>query len=518
MSETLNIYPASTKIYTTEGMFFGVPDAKEEVPENHGLTQFYEDVHEIRERLKHEIYIVSGRKGCGKTAFFRYIENLSEKRYEIHCKSFLPKDYELEKLVQKIDPQLVNNYKLLYEWIILVNFTEMILEVNKGAIADAIVDLAKFWKLNSGHLSITSLALASSSSEGGKDIQLGIWDSITVGLRKAFSKVYRKPEFYELLKDLRAKVTKALNYQLHENHEFFLFFDDLDENFDITSEEQCKQLISLIEEARDFNKNYLSGSTGKVVILIREDHVDRLSGHTNSFTKAKEGGRYVLNWYNPNADNSNEAKLMLRKFVNKRLHANFTKLNISMSHPEDPWLDFIDTKPNISFNYSSVFRFILSYTQCRPRDFVYLFNNISEKNFKLPLDAEAVIKLLVDYVRVAYNELEDELVNSLPKKGIRDKFKKSFAHLMELDTYSHIQVKNRIENQGLENSELYIELMVTYNIIIPFDKANKEYPHFLYPNLKVDKKKHRFKLAKWIKAYYDESYITDPNKATICFG
>lgn len=505
MASLINEYPVLKEIITTENMFLGLPEAEDEAPEKRGLNSFYEDVHDIVSKLEQETFIITGRKGCGKTAFVKYIEKKNGNNSLNHAKLFLPKDYDLEKLIQNVSEKGDSKYKLLYEWIILVCFAEMILEVNKSSFATAIKELEKFWKLNSGHLSVSKLLLEGVETESNGSYELGLFDRIKLFCSRSAKKNYKRPDYTQLIGDLRKKVNQALNYQLHEGHAFYLFFDDLDEEFDVNNVDDCKRILALINVSKLFNSKFLSGSKGKVVVMIREDLLDKMSGIDTSYTKTIVGCSFSLRWYDPIDDNSDEKKLMLRKLLNKRLAANFNKLEIDYNH-DDPWITFVDNTEKFEYNYKTAFKYILGFTQCRPRDFLYIFNKIGDHKYQLPLNDIAIKKLLTDYVDIAYNESRDELVGVLKDRTHIDSLLSICESFLSVEDFSFRQLSKRLSDKGFQEVEKYVRLLINYNIIIPI-KNDKELPHYLYPKWCGQYKDFRYKLPIWLKTHYDDRFI-----------
>lgn len=490
---------------TTYGMYIGLPDAENENPASYNMESFYEDVHQICDKLKHHTFVIKGRKGCGKTAFVNYINGLSIKDDLIHCTVSYPKDYELEKLLQKVEDKNEKKYEFLYQWIILVKFTELILAQSEYATATAIEALRTFWKNNSGHLTISDMILTEEERESSKGVE---WNPIS-WLKGAFSKSkkgsYKRPDFFQLLNDLQNRVVQALKYQMFEKHSFYVMFDDLDDKFNAKSQEDCRRLVSLIETANSFNKNYLSGCSGKVVVLIREDLLPYLSGYTNNFNRTIESCSYPLIWFDVNQDNNDEKKLMLRQFINKRLALNFDRLGYDYDK-EDPWNTFVNDTVCIEYGYRTAFTYILSFTQCRPRDLVYIFHKIGEQYFHLPLSPENIKKLLTVYTTVAFKELEDELVNLIKSKNNQQKFYDCIKKLFEEKDFTYKVMCNRLKSSGLNEDEFYAKIMITYDIVVPY-RNDVEYPYFLYPNLKGKRSDYRYRLSPWIVGYYDNDTI-----------
>ena len=53
---------------TTKGVYLGTPEAEGEIREGHGLLEFFEDYMHVIDDIATEKFIVTGRKGAGKSA------------------------------------------------------------------------------------------------------------------------------------------------------------------------------------------------------------------------------------------------------------------------------------------------------------------------------------------------------------------------------------------------------------------------------------------------------------------
>lgn len=490
---------------TTKGIYFGLPEAENESPETRGLDSFYEDVHGLMDMLKNETFIITGRKGCGKTAFVNYLKRISKDNTNIHCCEFYPKDYDLEKLILKIDEKEEKKYKLLYEWIILVRFTELILNANKSFCADAIKELNEFWNHNSGHLKIGKMLLESQDVESNVNGGFSFRSLWNLFLSKVTKRKYVRPKYTQLIDDLRKRVKQALEYPLHKGHTFYMLFDNLDEDFDVNRDDDCKKILCLLDVAKQFNNEFIDSTRGKVVVMLRDDLLDKMSGLSTSFTKTIMSCSFQLKWFDPSNDNSNEQNLFLRRLINKRLSLNFEKLDIEYNI-NDAWSSFVDNSNQVGYNYKSAFMYILGFTQCRPRDFMYIFQNVGNCDYQMPLDEVSIKKLLRNYVNIAFSEASDELVGVLENRERIKSLLQIFSEFSDMNEITFRVLSNRLKKYKFNEVDKYLRILVDYNIIIPVVN-DEEKPHYLYPNLKGQLKNYKYHLPLWLKAYFDENVI-----------
>ena len=113
-------------INTTKGVYLGTPEAEGEIREGHGLLEFFEDYMHVIEDIATEKFIITGRKGSGKSAVVRYLRENSSEENELYSATVRPSDIVLERAIHIIDE--AGQYSQLYEWIILTKFVKMLLE------------------------------------------------------------------------------------------------------------------------------------------------------------------------------------------------------------------------------------------------------------------------------------------------------------------------------------------------------------------------------------------------------
>src|SRR5215213_7937640 len=106
--------------FTTKNFFIGAPEAEAESNFNSRikLLNVFEDFLEVIPKLESEKFIITGRKGSGKSAIAEYIYLRSEDKSDIFCDFIRKSDIDIEKIVQLSKEQDVEISKeLLIEWI-----------------------------------------------------------------------------------------------------------------------------------------------------------------------------------------------------------------------------------------------------------------------------------------------------------------------------------------------------------------------------------------------------------------
>ena len=112
---------------TTDGFFFGAPEAEAEKKyEEINNVSFFDDYFEVIDEISSNKFIISGRKGTGKSAVVKYILD-NKKEDETYADVVLPKDYVLYKSAIETEDGVLITATMIWEWIVLTRFVKMIL-------------------------------------------------------------------------------------------------------------------------------------------------------------------------------------------------------------------------------------------------------------------------------------------------------------------------------------------------------------------------------------------------------
>ena len=127
----------------------------------------------------------------------------------------------------------------------------------------------------------------------------------------------------------------------------------------------------------------------RILIFLRDDIGRRLGGIDYDKNKIFGSYEYRINWYNYNDAKYDEKKLLLRKFINKRIGINFNVHGIPYNE-EDPWVTLVDNSVCEAYNNKTAFKYILDFTFYRPRDLINFFNNIGSEDLPVPLSPDSI--------------------------------------------------------------------------------------------------------------------------------
>lgn len=482
---------------TTDGFFFGAPEAEAEKKyEKKNNVSFFDDYFEVIDEISSNKFIISGRKGTGKSAVVKYI--LDNKREdETYADVVLPKDYVLYKSVIETEDGVSITATMIWEWIVLTRFVKMILDTKANRYYKEYKPLELFWKNNSGFLEIEKFDI--------KEIIKSKKNQLSIGpLKKIFSAQYSDlidyrlihAPFYKLIPALKDIVKRILSMDIFKDIEYILMFDDLDIDFNINNENDKMVLMELIRLAKEYNTSIFLQTKGKILIFIRDDVSHKMQTVATDTSKVFGSYEYPLKWYTHEIGDDDYKNNRIMQFVNRRLQINFDALNIAYDK-DNPWNSFIEH--NWDVYEKPPFRYFLDFTFYRPRDFINMFKDLGSKKYQLPLSPANAKTILREYTRTNYTEISNELkimfseseVNNIKcvLKCIAEEAPVSFNRVLELLRINH-----------LENS--VINSLVEYNLLIPQDENRNQF--FSYREMAIDEslENYKYALPKSVYAYY----------------
>ena len=457
-------------INTTKGVYLGTPEAEGEIREGHGLLEFFEDYMHVIEDIATEKFIITGRKGSGKSAVVRYLRENSSEENELYSATVRPSDIVLERAIHIIDE--AGQYSQLYEWIILTKFVKMLLETRDVHTTEEYRALERFQAKNSGLLNVDDWDTVNFEKGDSRLINFSALKSVfSAEFGKTLKTTGIKAHFIKFIATLREIVIKMLHFEGLSRFDFLVLFDDLDINFKLSRDEDKYRLLDLIRVTKLYNTEHLKGTKGKILIFIRDDVSDQLNGIAADKGKIFSSYETRLSWYD-HLDIDHEESTLLRKFINKRIQLAFDFLGRSYD-AFDPWKNIVDNTPCREYNDNTAFKYILDFTFYLPRDLLLIFKDLEKKELPLPMKPTDVKALLKEYVRRKKEEIEDELTIQFEN---RDSINQLMAALKELSNRNNYKMKDVLDqlNQFGLNENVFL-VLVDYNLLIPKDNKGKLY-------------------------------------------
>lgn len=482
-----------TKMGTTKGFYFGKPEAEAEFS-IHGqtLAEYFEDFFDVKSKIAEGRFIISGRKGVGKSAIAQHFINAaSNPDNDLYTIKISPKDIELNKLIQGL-PDV--DISLFFEWSILTKLIKLLIDADLSDTARHISDLKKFYDRNMGVVNIANYKVEEMSlkTEVGVDIFRNKFGGIIS--RKIKDARLKNAPFYDFIPILREILQQVLAYDVYKDCNFILEFDELD--LDFKARADSDKILKLIRVAREYNTSYFKNSPFKLLIFIRDDIKDYMS--SSDKTKLFDSYEYNISWYNYDTHIRDEKELLLRKFINKRIKTNFDKLGLSYNRI-DPWISLFDSQERK--DGKTLFEYILDYTFYRPRDFINLLSPLGELEYNYPLNGNAVTALINKMAQKTMGDIEDELSILYDGDYIQTIKRLLNDIAMSHPPVSFAKITEIFKRHGVDIEVLHV--LIDYDIII---LSKKGYFLHRYREQKIEDRieNYEFSLHKAIYVYFNK--------------
>lgn len=460
----------------TTNFFIGSPEAEAESTMNSKvqLDEVFEDFLNILEKLQNEKFIISGRKGSGKSAIAEKIYSISKDNAEYFCDFIKKGDIDIEKITQlSSESDTLISQELLIEWIILTKIINQLISNQGISNQKEIQDLKIFLKKNSGFIDIKSNQIEEVIQNKGWEINVDYFKRfLSAKFGNRFDIKSGKAPFYKLLPHLKATVKELfLNTQNKDNH-YILIFDDLDIGFNSKSDSNIQTLLNLLRIVKDYNISFFGkeGISAKIVLLLRDDISRFLLNEDADTAKIFSSYEILLNWYQHSSVYKNEDELKIKQFINKRIKLNFENNEFPFDK-EKPWESLIANDE--SYTYTS-FKYVIDHTLIRPRDLILFFKPLSELKLPIPLNKNDVNVLLGKYSVEFVKELRNELSAHYSSKDINSIFDTFNNCISEAVTFGYFE--NELKKYGFsDNANELLELLFDLSIIGNVSIQNKTY-------------------------------------------
>lgn len=434
---------------TTKNFFIGATEAEAEscINSKMKLNEVFVDFLNILPELQHEKFIITGRKGCGKTAIAEHINNLAENEYNYFCDFIKKNDVNIEQIVQiGKDVGIEIEKELLFEWIILIKLVKLLISNEAIQTKPEIKDLNTFLKKNSGFVDIKSNQIIEVIKKNGYDVNINFFKRFLVA---TFGNRYdikgEKAPFYKLIPHLKETVEKLVSCEENADNKYILIFDDLDIGFNASKTEHIKTILNLLRITKEYNITLFGkkGINAKIIILLRDDISRILIKNDADTAKLFTSYEIPLIWYEHEQFKRNENLTKIKQFINKRIEHNFIKNGIEFNKT-DPWSSLI--ADDYSYRFTS-FKYVLEHTFARPRDLVLFFKPIPQLQFRIPIQKQEINNLIGRFAIELMSEIKNELSAHFLSKDI-DILIKTLGEFSNKQNFTCDELKKRLKNNN----------------------------------------------------------------------
>jgi hypothetical protein len=464
--------PGNVKKNSTLNFYFGHTEAEGENKvgsQNH--ENFFDDYLEVLEQLKDEKFIFVGRKGSGKSAIAKFINDTSDKPSDSFAQIIRMDDFQLEKLIQAIPKEEVPDFEsTLFEWAILVRLIRLLVKNKEATYSKQYSKLKAFVERNSGLVDIDRFQINEIVKSKNIEVRIEVLKQAFPSWSKYFTTKETKAPFYKLIPLLREVVQEVLDYEVYSGKEYWILFDDLDINFKSDDADSCNNLIKLLRIAKLFNTSILVKNKVRVLIFLRDDAKRIVETFQADTAKMFSSYAITLNWYDHGMFKFDENKTGLKRFINKRIALCFDANKIQYNE-DDPWESLFENHAT-AFNGKSSFKYVLDFSFYRPRDLILFLNPVGAHDYKYPMQPD-VLKLLVrKFVAENIRELKSELTVYFSNREIDELFKK-LEVIARKPTHKDEAIKIFTGVSEKLDSFQIIKILLNYSVLVLVDAQGK---------------------------------------------
>jgi hypothetical protein len=452
----------------TSNFFIGSPEAEAESTyvSKMKLNEVFEDFLDVLPKLQTEKFIITGRKGNGKSAIAENIHFLADNDSQYFCDFIKKSDVDIEKIAQiskTADSSITQ--ELIIEWIILIKFIKQLIENQAISDEKEIKDLKVFLKKNSGFVDIKSNQIEEVLQSKGWEINVEYFKRfLTTKFGNKFDIKSSKAPFYKLLPHLKDTVRVLFRNIKNRDNNYILIFDDLDIGFHAKNKTNIETLLNIIRVIKDYNISFFGKEAinAKIILLLRNDISRILLNQDADTAKIFSSYEIPLNWYEYNQLMNKEDDLHIKKFINKRISLNF-KNNDFKYDKEKPWESLISGD---DFYEKTSFKYVIDHTLIRPRDLILFFKPLPDLKFPIPLSVSNVNTLLGKYAIEFVKELRNELTAHYCADDIEAILKalsNSFSKSVSFKIFAEKLNKFNFTDDAFDLCELLFDLSIIGN-------------------------------------------------------
>lgn len=417
-------------------------------------------------------FIISGKKGTGKTILAKYFE-LEQNKNKIPTRLLTDRDVVLKQFIETGKIDLDNSQRELFiEYTILTEVGKLIIENKKQAFSSC--NIFKWCrlmqKINYIQKIVNERTPVDNFYSPSYDLNEKLSDkifgeasikkdtSVSSGLEiiaeQETRKTFIKNPFYNILEKLKECVKFILQYMSVN-----LIFDDLDEYDDIITgnEKYIGFFNDFIKVTNRINSDIYCSETkcSRVIIIIRSDMLQPLNNASKNLNKIIADGQIKLNW--------------IKKVSKGRTHP-LMELIITKIKNSNPLLKNLNDEEIISRFFCETVKgiplinYMLNASFGRPRDIINMLNVIIDYNKNATkFTSKYFQQTRKDYSELFLNELRNELASHFSSEQIEE----------------CLWIIKKINKNEFWLSELS-QIIYTYGTDLKYYKTEREFYKFAY--------------------------------------
>ena len=378
------------------------------------LQNYFFSTPEINKIVNSKNWLLLGRKGTGKTAIYKYLEDAESNKingYSVVSLNFKDYPWPIHKLYKEALAGELSAYQKSWRFLFFVKMISKLIEIkesNSESLSKDLLWAKKYINKIFGSPDPTLMeVLFSKLSRVNKFRGPGV-DIEDIDFSVGEVTLDDVSVDKQLQTTLRSNAFTLLNYfeEIFKNNvgevKFLIILDQLDENWlSDEIEEYSKILINLINVCRNISIDAQLGKSVKIIPFLRTDIYDSL--RFNDKNKLLQDSAIIISWNNDSLDDMYFQRIKKYK-------------------PDNINLD-LDKKTGGIFEANFVkqgtpaFKFITRRSFYRPRDVIVYFNKIHSvhKPNKTGLySSNELYEAAIEASTSIYNEIIDEWSNQFP--------------------------------------------------------------------------------------------------------
>ncbi|MCD8438299.1 hypothetical protein G1K75_12190 [Tenacibaculum finnmarkense] len=448
------------------------------------LKEYFFHTPEVNNILESKHWLLLGRKGTGKTAIYKFLEDSrSEDINGYNTISLNFKDYPwpAHKLYKESLASELSAYQKSWRFLFLVKLLSKLIEIKELKRQDLSRELKwakKYINKVFGNPDPNLMEVLFSKLSRVKKIKGPGFDIEDIDFNIGEFSLDDVAENKELQRTLRSNAFTLLSYfeKVYIDNvgtdKFLIILDQLDENWlDGEIEEYSKILINLINVCRNISIN-TDFKNVKIVPFLRTDIYDSL--RFNDKNKLLQDSAIIINWDNDSLDDM---------FFERIKKYKPTDLKLDMSKKSGSVFEVAFVRQG-----TPAFKFITRRSFFRPRDVITYFNKISDvhtTNKTGLYTSKELYSAAIETSTSIYNEIIDEWSNQFPEiERLLD-----VLQTISVETFDFERFKDKYNNEfsNATEGDLRRDLNFLFkNSIIGQKKQGRwEYLSSL-PNLKMN--------------------------------
>lgn len=390
---------------------FGSIDADNDVL----LLDSFQDHESFNDALKMKKYLISGRKGAGKTAIYKKIITTRKSNFFSYGHTFSDYPWQHHKKQARIGIPDFDKYTHSWKYLILLTVSKILLNQDQSLpyneeSMDYLLKIEKFVVDSYGTRDPDVTQIFSPA----KKLKLKPTFNLDFRVFKAGVSPENVPmdELPVIIQEVNENLAHYIFKTLNPKNKYYICFDQLDFGFDLSNPDYSSRLIGLLLASRDLNlKSREYNKQFIVLVFLRDDIYEQL--HFDDKNKITENYYSLIEWDTPRTSKS------LKELMEKRFKATLGKgKNIIR------WDQIFDEKHEMP-GHQTKYQFILDRTFLRPRDMIKFCNTTLESFKERIIKNKNSINTLFtnqdlhdarkDYGSYFLREIDDEIHKHIPK-------------------------------------------------------------------------------------------------------